>query len=61
MYLLPTKDLLKVLSYWNLNTILQNDESIVDGLKVLSYWNLNILIFVCNMLSINLKYYHIGI
>ena len=34
-------DILKVLSYWNLNAGFKCDLASVPRLKVLSYWNLN--------------------
>ena len=37
------KTSLKVLSYWNLNSGVNESLENIIGLKVLSYWNLNIL------------------
>ena len=41
IWLLKKKILLKVLSYWNLNTYDPSTNMIREMLKVLSYWNLN--------------------
>ena len=53
--------LLKVLSYWNLNTVLWNQPNAYISLKVLSYWNLNVEDYPKINKDYHLKYYHIGI
>ena len=55
------KQVLKVLSYWNLNKNSRKNLSQAFRLKVLSYWNLNRVSFKTVVFQKGLKYYHIGI
>ena len=52
---------LKVLSYWNLNYYMNDNELEEAELKVLSYWNLNSIKCRYSSSFVHLKYYHIGI